>query len=173
MHQRGTRGEARMTQPENEPWDTALRHQRGDQTIQPPKTTSDFHIILQVEIVAARPHTLGRSYYKPFFGRVRRDQPGTLIPRIRPNHLHTGRDAGSTQGWGAAPEGLFLNPRLTPERCGCRGVKQHLPLNISFGMRRLSWTMVALILVLFTECLLNFPFQAQHNIHFEFGRTSI
>ena len=33
--------------------------------------------------------------------------------------------------------------------------------------------MVALILVLFTECLLNFPFQAQHNIHFEFGRTSI
>ena len=64
--------------------------------------------------------------YQPCFTRVSGTSQVHYIPRIRPNHLHTGRDAGSTQGWGAAPEGLFLNPRLTPERCGCRGVKQHL-----------------------------------------------
>ena len=51
----------------NEFWVTALQHQRGCRTIQPQKTTSDFRVILQVEIVAARPHTLGRSNTNPVY----------------------------------------------------------------------------------------------------------
>ena len=53
MHQLDTRGKAQVNSPENELWDTALQQQRGGQKVQLAKTTSDFRIILPVEVVAA------------------------------------------------------------------------------------------------------------------------
>ena len=109
MHRREISRRTQMTLPEYKLWDTALRHQRRDQSIQPQLTTLDFHLILHVDMFAARPHTLGRSNTNP----VLRGWDGTgqvFKPRIRPNHLHTGWEAGSSQGCGAAPEGTVPQP---------------------------------------------------------------
>ena len=76
LHQKDTRGKAQMTPLKSKHWDTAPRHQGGNQTALSLMTTPDFYFILPGNIVAAKPHTLGHSYYKPFFKRVRWDRPG-------------------------------------------------------------------------------------------------
>ena len=66
-----------MTLSEYELRDTALRHQRGDFSIQFPMTTLDFHFILHVDIVCSKAAHIRALEYQPSFTRVRRDQPGT------------------------------------------------------------------------------------------------
>ena len=65
MHQPDTRGKAQMAFTESRHKDTALRLQIGNRTETTAKTTQDFHFIQQGDIVAAKPHTLGRSTTNP------------------------------------------------------------------------------------------------------------
>ena len=100
-------------------------------------TTPDFIFFLLGKVVSAKPHIFGRSNTNPVLPGG--DGTGQVLnPGSGPTTCTQAEMLVALRAEVQHPKVLFLNPRLTPERCGCRGVKQHLPLNISFGMRRLS-----------------------------------